>query len=142
MRKDVVSNYLNRLDEETMSRAWGDVSHEERRRIVTAALIFGEQFEKRMNEYPPGEGEDESQRFLMPLFGAVVSEFAEREDMDRYEATDFLSNLGTRDRVLELDEVLGTYESDESGRTLDELLNEAVESRQDRAVWSRHFRSG
>lgn len=142
MRKGVVSNYLNRLDEETMRRAWGDVSYEKRRRIVTAALIFGEQFEERINEYPPGEGEDESQRFLMSLFGAVVSEFAEREDMDRYEATDFLSNLGTRDRVLELDEVLAAYESGESGRTLDELLSEAVESRQDRAVWSRHFRSG
>lgn len=135
------SDYLNELGEDTMRRAWGNVSHEEQHRIISAALVFGEQFEKRMAESPPGDEEDERQRFLMSLFDAVVREFAAREEMEQGEAANFLSDLGTRDRVLELDEVLAAYESDESGRTLDELLNGAVESRQDRAVWSRHFKS-
>lgn len=142
MDDDAASSYLNKLDEETMRRAWGATSHEERRRIVSAALVFGDEFEKRITGNPPGDGEDERQRFLMSLFDAVVRKFARREAMDQQKAADFLNDLSTRDRVLEFDEVLGAYESDESGRTLDELLSEAVESRHDKAVWSRHFRSG
>ena len=133
---------LGKLDEETLRRAWGEKSTEERRRIVTAAVIFGERFEKRMEEQPPGPGEDGARRFLMALMNDVIQDFADREDMDRAEATSFLSDVGARDYVLEFNEVLETHAADSSGRTLDQVFREAIDSRREKAVWSRHFSSG
>ena len=86
-----------------MTRAWGpDKTPEDRRRIVAAALIFGRQFDERMSENPP-ESTDEKdfQRFLMALMTAVIQEFAEREGMDPASAGSFLSDVNTRDYVLE-----------------------------------------
>ena len=121
-----------------MLRAWGEnASAEDRRRIVLAALIFGRQFEERVAEYPAGVGEADLQRFLMGLMNGVVEEFARREGLDRSEAAGFLSEVGTRDHVLEFNEVLDAYAGEESGLTLDELLREAVEGRRERALRSR-----
>jgi len=118
-----------------MLRAWGEnASAEDRRRIVLAALIFGRQFEERVAEYPAGVGEADLQRFLMGLMNGVVEEFARREGLDRDEAAEFLGEVGTRDHVLEFNEVLDAYAGDEAGRTLDELLREAVESRREKAT--------
>lgn len=142
MTKDAASRYLNQLDEETMRRAWGEKSPKERRRIVSAALVFGEQFEEKMVQNPPGPAPDEQQRFLMSLFSDVVREFTRREGLDQAEATNFLSNVGTRDLILEFDEVLEAHAAAGPERTLDELLNEAVDSRREKAVWSQHFSSG
>jgi hypothetical protein len=118
-----------------MLRAWGEnASAEDRRRIVLAALIFGRQFEERVAEYPAGVGEADLQRFLMGLMNGVVEEFARREGLDRDEAAEFLGEVGTRDHVLEFNEVLDAYAGDEAGRTLNELLREAVESRREKAT--------
>ena len=134
--RDVVLGYLAKLREETMLLAWGeDASVEDRRRIVLAATIFGRQFEERAAERPSGTGEAELRRFLMGLMNGVVEEFARREGLDRDEAADFLGEVGIRDHVLEFDEVLEAYdEGEETGRTLDELLREAVESRREKAT--------
>jgi hypothetical protein len=119
-----------------MLLAWGEgVSARDRRRIVLAALIFGRQFEERTAERRTESDEDGLRRFLMGLMNGVVEEFARREGLDRDEAAEFLGEVGTRDYVLEFDEVLDAYE--ESGRTLDELLREAVEGRRERAIRSR-----
>ena len=133
---------LEALDEETLRRAWGEKSLEERRRIVTAAIIFGERFEQRVEEQPPEPSEASARRFLMALMNDVIQEFATREDVTRSEATNFLSDVGARDYVLEFNEVLETHASNDSGRTLDQVFREAIESRQEKAVWSRHFSSG
>ena len=133
---------LSALDEETLRRAWGEKSPEERRRIVAAAIIFGEQFEKRVEEHPPGPGENGARRFLMALMGDVIQEFADRENMGRDEATSFLSDVGARDYVLEFNEVLEARAAEDSGRTLDEVFREAIDSRREKAVWSGHFSSG
>lgn len=128
--------FLEELQEETMHLAWGeDASTEDRRRIVVAAMIFGRQFEERVAERSADLGEDVLQRLLLDLMSGVVAEFARIEGLDENEATEFLSEVGTRDHVLEFDEVLDAY--GESGRPLDELLQEAVNSRRDRAVRSR-----
>lgn len=128
--------FLEELQEETMHLAWGeDASAEDRRRIVVAAMIFGRQFEDRVAERSADLGEDALQRLLLDLMSGVVAEFARIEGLDENEATEFLSEVGTRDHVLEFDEVLDAY--GESGRPLDELLQEAVNSRRDRAVRSR-----
>jgi (2Fe-2S) ferredoxin len=135
--------YLNQLREETMSRAWGeDVSPEDRRRIVVAATIFGSQLEERLTQRSPEAGAEELQRFLVALMDGVVEEFAEREEMDKSEAVTFLSEVSTRDYVLEFNEVLEAYAEDDSGRTLDEILQEAVDSRGEKAIWARHWSSG
>ncbi len=135
---DPVFGYLAELGEETMLLAWGeDVSAEDRRRIVLAALIFGRQFEERAAERPSRSDEDGLRRFLMGLMNGVVEEFARREGLDRGEAVEFLGEVGTRDHVLEFNEVLDAYEGEETGRTLDELLREAVEGRGERAIRSR-----
>ncbi len=140
---DEASAYLNQLREETMSRAWGeDVSPEDRRRIVVAATVFGNQLEERLAQRSSEVGEEELQRFLMALMDGVVEEFAAREGMDKSEAANFLSEVSTRDYVLEFDEVLDAYTEDDSGRTLDEILHEAVDSRRERAIWSKHWSSG
>ncbi len=140
---DLAPAYLNQLREETMSRAWGeDVSPEDRRRIVVAATIFGSQLEERLAQRSPEVGAEELQRFLMALMDGVVEEFAEREGIDKSEAVSFLSEVSTRDYVLEFNEVLGAYAEDDSGRTLDEILQEAVDSRREKAIWARHWSSG
>jgi len=140
---DPAPAYLNQLREETMSRAWGEeISLEDRRRIVVAAITFGRQLEERLAQRSSEVGEEELQRFLMALMDGVVEEFAEREGMDKGEAANFLSDVGTRDYVLELNEVLDAYAEDDSGRTLDEILREAVDSRREKAIWSRHWNSG
>jgi len=118
-----------------MLLAWGeDASAEDRRRIVLAATIFGRQFDERVAERPSGSGEAELRRFLMGLMNGVVEEFARREGLDRDEAAEFLGEVGTRDQVLEFNEVLDAYEDEQSGRTLDGLLREAVESRREKAI--------
>ena len=140
---DPVQTYLNQLREETMSRAWGEaVSPEDRRRIVVAATIFGCQLEERLAQRSPVVGEEELQRFLMALMDGVIEEFAERERMDKSEAVNFLSEVSTRDYALEFNEVLDAYAEDDSGRTLDEILREAVDSRREKAIWARHWSSG
>lgn len=132
---------VDKLSEETMRLAWGeDRSREYRRRVVLAAIVFGEKFERRITESPPASGESETQRFLMPLMNDVIREFAAREKLEEAEAADFLGKVETRDYILEFNEVLDAANG--SGRTLDDLLREAVESRRERAVWSRHWSSG
>jgi hypothetical protein len=128
--------YLKELGEDTMRLAWGEgVSTEDRRRIVVAAVIFGRQFEERVARGPIPDEEAGLQRLLMDLMNGVVAEFARFEELDENEAAGFLSEMGTRDHVLEFNEVLDSYA--ESGRTLDELLQEAVNSRRERAIRSR-----
>ena len=141
---DLAPAYLNQLREETMTRAWGeDVSSEDRRRIVVAATIFGRQLEERLAQRSPEVGGEKLQRFLMALMDGVVEEFAEREGMDKGEAVAFLSEVSTRDYVLEFNEALDAYAAeDDSGRTLDEILQEAVDSRREKAIWARHWSSG
>ena len=141
--KDPILACLEELDDATMTLAWGpDKTSEDRRRIVLAATIFGWQFEERMNEYPPETPDDkESQRFLMGLMNAVVSQFAEREGLYPASAAAFLGDVGTRDYVLELNEVLEEYAADLE-KSLNEHLRAAVESRQEKARWSRHWSSG
>jgi hypothetical protein len=132
---DPTFGYLAELAEETMLLAWGeDASTEDRRRIVLAAMIFSRQFEKRAAERPSETGEAELRRFLMDLMKGVVEEFARREGLNRDETAAFLGEVGTRDQVLEFNEVLGAYEGEETGRALDELLREAVESRRENAA--------
>ena len=143
MNDDPALRYLNQLGEETMSRAWGvGVSPEDRRRIVLAATIFGSQLEERLTQRSPGAGGEELQRFLMALMDGVVEEFAEREGLDNGEAVTFLSEVSIRDYVLEFNEVLDAYAEDDSGLTLDEILQEAVDSRREKAIRARHWSSG
>lgn len=124
-----------------MLRAWGERTPRQRRGIATAAIVFGEEFERRAPELPPSATEQEIQRFLMSLMSAAVDEFARREGVSKDEAASFLSEVGTRDRVLEFNEVLGVW-TNEPERSLDDLLSEAVDERQDKTVWARHFKSG
>jgi hypothetical protein len=132
---DPTAGYLAVLSEETMLLAWGeDASAEDRRRIVLAATIFGRQFDERVAELPSRSGEAELRRFLLGLMNGVVEEFARREGLDRDEAAGFLGEVGTRDQVLEFNEVLDAYEGEETGRTLDGLLRKAVESRRQKAT--------
>jgi hypothetical protein len=135
--------YLEELDDETMTLAWGlDKSSAYRRRIVLAATIFSRKFEERMEEHPPENLEEkEFQRFLMGLMNSVISEFAEREDLDLASATAFLGNVSTRDYVLEFNEVLEEFAEDLE-KPLNEHLKTAVDNRHERAKWARHWSSG
>lgn len=137
------TDYLGMLDEETMRLAWGaDRSPEDRRRVVDAAVIFGRMFDERMVEAPPASLEEKDfQRFLMGLMNAVIAEFAAREGTSEAEAGAFLGEIRNRDHVLELNEVLETFAQDPD-TPLNKHLKTAVEGRQDKAVWARHFRSG
>lgn len=139
---DSALTYLQELNDETMTLAWGpDRSPEECRRIVLAAMIFGRQFEERMREHPPKDLEEqELQRFLMSLMDAVISEFAKQEELDDATATAFLSDVKTRDYVLEFNEVLEECATNPE-KPLNEHLRTAVESRQERAAWSNHWSS-
>ena len=140
---DLALAYLEELGEETMSLAWGpDKTPEDRRRIVLAATIFSRQFEERLGESPPESlDEGESQRFLMGLMNAAVSQFAEREGLYPASAAAFLGHVGTRDYVLELNEVLEEHAANPE-KPLNEHLRTAVESRQEKARWARHWSSG
>jgi hypothetical protein len=140
---DPVIAYLEELDDETMSLAWGpDKIPEDRRRIVLAATIFGQQFEERMSEHPPENLEEkEFQRFLMALMNEVISKFADHEGMDQASAATFLGDIVTRDYVLEFNEVLEEFASD-PGKSLDEHLRTAIENREAHARWADHWSSG
>ncbi len=135
--------YLEELDEETMSLAWGpDKTPEDRRRIVLAATIFGRQFEERMRDHPPENLEErEFQRFLMALMNAVISEFTEREGIDEALAATFLGDVAIRDYVLELNEVIEEF-AGEPERSLNEHLKTAVANREEHARWADHWSSG
>ena len=137
------ADYLGMLDEETMDLAWGpDRSPEDRRRIVDAAIIFGRMFDERMVEAPPASLEEKDfQRFLMGLMNAVIAEFAEREGISEADSGAFLGDIRNRDHVLELNEVLEAFAQDPD-TPLKDHLRAAVEGRQDKAIWARHFRSG
>ena len=126
-----------------MNLAWGpDKTPEDRRRIVLAAIIFGRQFDERMQANPPENLEEEHfRRFLMSLLNAVIAEFAGREDIYETSAAAFLGDITTRDYILEFNEVLEEF-VDESDKPLDDLLRSAVENRQEHARWVRHWSSG
>ncbi len=128
--------YLGQLREDTMRRAWGEeASAEDRRRIVSAAIIFSRQSDESLEDRPEDFDEAGARRLLMDLMNRVVREFAAREGMETNEAAEFLGEVGTRDRVLEFSEVLDEHSG--SGRPLDELLREAVDGRRDRAFRAR-----
>lgn len=132
---------LAELGEETMQAAWGaQRTAEERRRIVQAALILGRKLDERLAEREEELHPDEAQRFLMSLINDSILEFARQENLEPDDATGFLSDVGTRDLVLEFNEALEA--SRESGSTLDDQLRQIVEARQDRAIWSDHWSSG
>ncbi len=133
---DAAVAYLGQLREDTMRRAWGEeASAEDRRRIVSAAIIFSRQFDESLEDRPGDFDEAGARRLLMDLMNRVVREFAAREGIETDEAAEFLGEVGTRDRVLEFSEVLD--EHSRSGRPLDELLREAVDGRRDRAFRAR-----
>lgn len=133
---------LVELREETMRRAWGPRSPEERRRIAAAARIFGRQFEEQSASRPAVTGDQEARRLLMAVIQGSIKEFAREENTDQEAAADFLGDMVNRDLILEFNEVLDTYEAKDTGKSLDELLTEAVESRPDKARWADHWSSG
>ncbi|CAN5575689.1 hypothetical protein BH24ACT22_BH24ACT22_21900 [soil metagenome] len=124
-----------------MREAWGTRKPEVRRRIVVAAMIFGEQFDHQLSEETPGTDHKEAQRLLMAVINASIDEFARRENLNREDAAGFMGKLETRDLVLEFNEVLEACDT-EPDKTLDELLKEAVDSRLDKARWADHWTSG
>lgn len=139
---DAASGFLGELRESTMQKAWGDRAFGERRRIAVAALIFGRQFERHIPSHRTSLDEQESRRLLMAVIQASIDEFAETENLPPDEAAAFLSEVETRDLVLEFNEVLETYASETSDKNLDELLLETVNSRLKKARWADHWSSG
>ena len=141
--EDLALTYLGSLDEETMDLAWGsDRSFDDRRRVVAAAVIFGRKFEERMANSPPESLDDAHfQRFLMGLMNAAIDESAAAEGLDPAAAAAFLGDVGTRDLIFEFSDVLDRF-AEEPETSLDHHLRAAVEDRQDRAVWSHHWRGG
>ena len=137
------SVYLSELGEDTLRRAWGeDKTSEYRRRVVSAAVIFGQQLDTRMSENPPKMDEAGLQRFLMALMNSAILEFARSEDLDESAAAEFLGDVETRDYVLELNEVLEEYHGGSKSITLDNLLVETIENRREKAIWADHWSSG
>jgi hypothetical protein len=138
-----VEEVLAGLSEGTIARAWGaGTGPGERRRIVLAALLFGEEFERGISQNPPESlGDRDFQRFLMGLMNAVIQHFAHHEGLPQDEAAAFLGDVEHRDRILELNEALEAHAEDPS-KPLDDHLRETVEARRDRAVWSDHWRGG
>lgn len=136
------SDYLSELGEDTLRRAWGeDKTSEYRRRVVSAAIIFGRQLDTRMSENPPKMDEAGLQRFLMALMNSAILEFARSEGLDEGTATEFLGDVETRDYVLEFNEVLEEYYGS-TDRALEDILDEAVKNRQEKAIWADHWSSG
>ena len=121
-----------------MRQAWGIRSPEERRWIVVAAMIFGRQFERHVPPHQKSLDEQESRRLLMAVIQASIEEFAESENLPMDEAADFLSEVNNRDLILEFNEVLETYTSGTTDKNLDDLFQEAVNSRLDKARWADH----
>ncbi|MGB3632921.1 MAG: hypothetical protein WA982_02660 [Rubrobacteraceae bacterium] len=140
-RRDPALAHLDELREETMREAWGPREHEVRRRIVVAAMIFGEQFDHQLSEESPNADHKGAQRLLMAVINASIDEFARREKLEIEDAAGFMSELETRDLVLEFNEVLEARENNPD-KTLDELLKDAVDSRLDKARWADHWTSG
>lgn len=139
---DSAPDYLSELGEDTLRRAWGeDKTSEYRRRVISAAIIFGRQLDARMSENPPKMDEAGLQRFLMALMNSAILEFARSENLDEGTAAEFLGDLETRDYVLEFNEILEEYQAG-PGQALDALLVEAVENRQEKAIWADHWSSG
>lgn len=136
--------YLEKLDEETMRLAWSEIPEEDRAKLATAAVIFGRQFQRRVPEGSEPTRENEFQRLLMSLMNDVIEELSRVEGMSKEEATSFLSDVGVRDKVLEMDEVIEAHENsgEDPGKSLDALLREAIEGRQEKAIWSDHWSSG
>ncbi len=139
--KDPALAHLGGIQEETQLEAWGKRGFDERRKIVVAAMIFGEQFDEQLSKESPAADQKEAQRMLMAVINASINEFARRENLEKEEAAEFLGELGTRDLVLEFNEVLEAREM-KPEKTLDELLKEAVDSRLDKARWADHWSSG
>ena len=136
------SAYLSELGEDTLRRAWGeDKTFEYRRRVTSAAIIFGRQLDARMSEDPPKMDETGLQRFLMALMNSAISEFARSEGLDEGAAAEFLGDVETRDYVLEFNEVLEEYHGGPD-LALDDLLRVAIENRQEKAIWADHWSSG
>lgn len=133
--------HLEKLDEETMRLAWEGVSIENRPRLVAAAVVFGRRFESRVPEGSEPTKEDEVQKLLMRIMNDVIEEISEIEGMSEDEAAEFLGDVGTRDKIFEMDEVIEEYEGGAS-ESLDSLLRGAVAGRREKAVWADHFRSG
>lgn len=140
--EDPTLGYLAELREDTMRQAWGDRNPGERRAIVRAAMIFGRQFERHLPAHQTSIDERESQRLLMAVIQASIQEFAETEDLSQDEAASFLGELETRDLVLEFNEVFEAYTTKESDKSLNDLLQEAVDSRLSKARWADHWSSG
>ena len=101
----------------------------------------GPQSEERMNAHSPKTPTRESQRFLLGLMNALISEFAEREGLDPASAAAFLGDIGIRDSVPEFNEVLEKYAADPE-KPLNDHLRATAESSQEKAHWSRHWSSG
>lgn len=134
--------YIEKLDEETMRLAWEGVPETDRARLVAAAIIFGRRFESRVPEGSEPTREDEIQRLLMRLMNDVIEELSGIEGASKDEAAEFLGDIGVRDKVFEMDEVISAYEDGVSGEGLDSLLREAVAGRWEKAAWADHWRSG
>jgi len=133
--------YLDMLSRDTMEFAWGRRTAQDRYRIMLAALLFGDEFERRTRHGLPAD-EPGERRLLMDLMSAVIDRFADLEGLDREEAAAFLGDLTNRDHILELNEVIETFEQEDRQRSLDEVLREAVGRRKERRVWARHWSSG
>ena len=135
--------YLERLDKETMTLAWGpDKSLQDHRRIILTATVFSRKFQERMCDRPPESLEENKlQHFLMSLMNDVISECAEHEGLDAEEGHGLIGDVTTRDHVLEFNEVLEEY-ADNPQKSLDEHLKTAVENRPEKAAWSWHWSSG
>ncbi len=139
--------YIEKLGEETMRLAWEGVAETDRPRLVAAAIIFGRRFESRVPEGSEPSQEDALQKLLMRIMNDVIEELSDIEGTSKEEAAEFLGDVGVRDKVFEIDEVIFEYEGGneddgDSGESLDSLLREAVDGRREKAIWADHWRSG
>ncbi|MGI8650723.1 MAG: hypothetical protein ACR2KW_10150 [Rubrobacter sp.] len=135
--------YLSRLSEETMDRAWKELSQKGRRRIAVGAILFGQRLDETLAKGDPQlVYEQDVQRLLMKLMNDVISDFARIENLSTDEAGAFLSDVANRDRIFEFNEVIDAFEVGESDETLNELLEAAVGNRRDHALWADHWTSG
>ena len=77
----------------------------------------------------------------MGVIRTSIDEFARRENLEKEEAAGFLSEVGTRDLILEFNEVLEAQETNPD-KELDDLLQEAVDARLDKARRADPWTSG